>query len=170
MSFPNDTSSMYAAEHHTSGAAAVLQHNFLHLHQQPSEASSAAGPHHHHHHHHQWGPPPPAAEEEEGASTAGVEQVQEGTWQNARYKSEILAHPLYEQLLAAHVACLRIATPVDQLPRIDEQLARSQGVVGKYSVLGAGDDNHMLVTDEKELDQFMVGESVHPIIFHFLNF
>ncbi|CAA6672274.1 unnamed protein product [Spirodela intermedia] len=64
-----------------------------------------------------------------------------GTWQNARYKSEILSHPLYEQLLSAHVACLRIATPVDQLPRIDAQLAQSQHV--------------MLAGENKELDQFM---------------
>ncbi|TVU42403.1 hypothetical protein EJB05_08810, partial [Eragrostis curvula] len=67
----------------------------------------------------------------------------------ARSKAEILAHPLYEQLLSAHVACLRIATPVDQLPRIDAQLAQSQGVLAKYSGLaGAGDDG-------RELDQFM---------------
>lgn len=72
-------------------------------------------------------------------------------WQNARYKAEILAHPLYDQLLSAHVACLRIATPVDQLPRIDAQLAQSQNVVAKYSALGQG-----MVGDDKELDQFMV--------------
>ncbi|KAK2973345.1 hypothetical protein RJ640_015100, partial [Escallonia rubra] len=71
-------------------------------------------------------------------------------WQNARCKSEILGHPLYEQLLSAHVACLRIATPVDQLPRIDAQLAQSQHVVGKYAALGQGD-----LVDGKELDQFM---------------
>ena len=45
-----------------------------------------------------------------------------GLWQNAKFKADILSHPLYEQLLSAHVACLRIATPVDQLPRIDAQL------------------------------------------------
>ncbi|CBI25599.3 unnamed protein product, partial [Vitis vinifera] len=72
-----------------------------------------------------------------------------GNWENARYKADILAHPLYEQLLSAHVSCLRIATPVDQLPRIDAQLAQSQGVVTKYSVLA----NQPL--DDKELDQFM---------------
>ncbi|CAH2049736.1 unnamed protein product [Thlaspi arvense] len=71
-------------------------------------------------------------------------------WQNARYKAEILAHPLYEQLLSAHVACLRIATPVDQLPRIDAQLAQSQHVVAKYSGIGHGN-----IGDNKELDQFM---------------
>jgi hypothetical protein len=51
------------------------------------------------------------------------------------------------------VACLRIATPVDQLPRIDAQLAQSQQVVAKYSALGS---HQGLVPDDKELDQFMV--------------
>ncbi|KAK8544766.1 hypothetical protein V6N13_045844 [Hibiscus sabdariffa] len=74
-------------------------------------------------------------------------------WQNARHKAEILAHPLYEQLLSAHVSCLRIATPVDQLPRIDAQLAQSQHVATKYSALGGGAQG--LVSDDKELDQFM---------------
>ncbi|KAK6912542.1 KNOX1, partial [Dillenia turbinata] len=71
-------------------------------------------------------------------------------WQNAKYKADILAHPLYEQLFSAHVGCLRIATPVDQLPRIDAQLAQSQQVVAKYSALGGGGG-----ADDKELDQFM---------------
>lgn len=68
----------------------------------------------------------------------------------AEYKADILGHPLYEQLLSAHVSCLRIATPVDQLPRIDAQLQQSQRVLEKYSGIGNG------VIDEKELDQFMV--------------
>lgn len=76
-------------------------------------------------------------------------------WQNARHKSEILSHPLYEQLLSAHVACLRIATPVDQLPRIDAQLAQSQNVVAKYSNLDAASQG-LIAGDEKELDHFMV--------------
>ncbi|GMP94379.1 hypothetical protein CsSME_00043852 [Camellia sinensis var. sinensis] len=84
-----------------------------------------------------------------GSDVRGGEGVM--NWQSARLKSEILAHPLYEQLLSAHVACLRIATPVDQLPRIDAQLAQSQHVVGKYSGLGHGS-----IGDDKELDQFMV--------------
>ncbi|KAE9609256.1 putative transcription factor Homeodomain-TALE-KNOX family [Lupinus albus] len=71
-------------------------------------------------------------------------------WQNGRYKAEIVAHPLYEQLLSAHVSCLRIATPVDQLPRIDDQLSQSQNVVAKYSSFG-----HMIDDDNKELDQFL---------------
>ncbi|KAJ0961321.1 hypothetical protein J5N97_000727 [Dioscorea zingiberensis] len=69
-----------------------------------------------------------------------------------RWKAEIVAHPLYEQLLSAHVACLRIATPVDQLPRIDAQLARSHDVVAKYSAIGLA---NRMVGDSKELDQFM---------------
>ncbi|KAA8535280.1 hypothetical protein F0562_030283 [Nyssa sinensis] len=76
---------------------------------------------------------------------------EESNWQNAKCKADILAHPLYEQLLSAHVQCLRIATPVDQLPRIDAQLAQSQHVVAKYSVLGHS--NQPL--DDKDLDQFM---------------
>ncbi|VAI80934.1 unnamed protein product [Triticum turgidum subsp. durum] len=44
-----------------------------------------------------------------------------GGWE--REKAAIEAHPLYERLLEAHVACLRVATPVDQLPRIDAQIA-----------------------------------------------
>ncbi|RWW18951.1 hypothetical protein GW17_00017027 [Ensete ventricosum] len=91
--------------------------------------------------------------EAEGGGSGGEIAAGEGTWQNARYKAEILAHPLYEQLLAAHVACLRIATPVDQLPRIDAQLAQSQQVVSKYSVLG---NSGQMLGDDKELDQFMV--------------
>nr|AKC35111.1 knotted-like 4 protein [Primula vulgaris] len=76
---------------------------------------------------------------------------EEREWQTAKCKSDILSHPLYEQLLSAHVQCLRIATPVDQLPRIDAQLAQSQQVVAKYSVLGHGNPP----LDDKDLDQFM---------------
>ncbi|KAL3497314.1 hypothetical protein ACH5RR_040046 [Cinchona calisaya] len=89
-------------------------------------------------------------ESEVGAASVGGGGDGVMNWQNARYKAEILGHPLYEQLLSAHVACLRIATPVDQLPRIDAQLAQSQHVVAKYSALGHGN-----LGDDKELDQFM---------------
>ncbi|XP_047306978.1 homeobox protein knotted-1-like LET12 [Impatiens glandulifera] len=83
---------------------------------------------------------------------AGYGTVDESNhWQRAKCKSDILAHPLYEQLLSAHVQCLRIATPVDQLTRIDRQLAQSQQVVTKYSVLGQGSQ----LLDDKDLDQFM---------------
>uniref|UniRef100_A0A7N0RFD4 Uncharacterized protein n=1 Tax=Kalanchoe fedtschenkoi TaxID=63787 RepID=A0A7N0RFD4_KALFE len=71
-------------------------------------------------------------------------------WEKARFKAEILSHPLYEQLLAAHVSCLRIATPVDQLPQIDAQLAQSHNLVAKYADAVQGS-----CVDDKELDQFM---------------
>ncbi|CAA0841967.1 Homeobox protein knotted-1-like 3 [Striga hermonthica] len=85
-------------------------------------------------------------------NNGGSERPAEGPvdWRSARCKADILSHPLYEQLLSAHVACLRIATPVDQLPRIDAQLAQAQQVVEKYAALGRGN-----LGDDKELDQFM---------------
>uniref|UniRef100_A0A0D6R661 Homeobox domain-containing protein n=2 Tax=Araucaria cunninghamii TaxID=56994 RepID=A0A0D6R661_ARACU len=74
-------------------------------------------------------------------------------WQNSRLKADIMQHPLYDQLLDAHVACLRIATPLDQLPKIDAQLSQSRHVVAKYSVLGR---NQILNGEEKEdLDRFL---------------
>uniref|UniRef100_A0A804MWB8 Exocyst complex component SEC5 n=1 Tax=Zea mays TaxID=4577 RepID=A0A804MWB8_MAIZE len=39
-----------------------------------------------------------------------------------REKAAIAVHPLYERLLEAHVPCLHVATPVDQLPCIDAQI------------------------------------------------
>ncbi|KAL5772752.1 hypothetical protein ACOSP7_012363 [Xanthoceras sorbifolium] len=75
----------------------------------------------------------------------------EDDWESVRRKAEIVGHPLYEQLLSAHVSCLRIATPVDQLPRIDAQLSQSQDVLAKYSA--AAGNGH--VADDRELDQFM---------------
>lgn len=92
----------------------------------------------------------PVSPESGDLNDARNEEVQRGDWQNAKWKAELLAHPLYEQLLAAHVACLRIATPVDQLPRINAQLTQSQQVVAKYSGLVNGG-----AVEDKELDQFM---------------
>ncbi|KAL8115467.1 homeobox protein knotted-1-like 4 isoform X2 [Apium graveolens] len=77
-----------------------------------------------------------------------IPDAEEGNWQNVKWKGELLAHPLYDQLLAAHVACLRIATPVDQLPRINAQLTQSQQVVAKYY-------NAASSVPHKDLDHFM---------------
>ncbi|KAE9464327.1 hypothetical protein C3L33_03745, partial [Rhododendron williamsianum] len=77
---------------------------------------------------------------------------EERDYGSARCKADVLAHPLYEQLLSAHVQCLRIATPVDQMPRIDAQLAQSGHVVEKYGGIGRGNNQAL---DDKELDQFM---------------
>lgn len=79
------------------------------------------------------------------------------------YKTEILGHPLYDQLLSAHVSCLRIATPVDQLPRIDAQLQHSQRVLQKYSSLRIS--NRLI--DPKDLDHFMVSKSFYLLFFFF---
>ncbi|GJU75398.1 homeobox protein knotted-1-like LET12 isoform X1 [Tanacetum coccineum] len=75
----------------------------------------------------------------------------ERNWEFVKCKADILSHPMYDQLLSAHVSCLRIATPVDQLPRIDAQLAQTDQVLAKYSVFG----NHNQPVDDKELNQFM---------------
>ncbi|KAM1091411.1 hypothetical protein ACFX19_019110 [Malus domestica] len=64
------------------------------------------------------------------------------------FKTDIVEHPLYKQLVSAHMSCLRIATSIDQLPRIDEQLVQSQSMVDKYS----GVDEDVGVMDEKYLD------------------
>nr|XP_043621634.1 homeobox protein knotted-1-like LET12 isoform X1 [Erigeron canadensis] len=73
-------------------------------------------------------------------------------WEFAKCKADILSHPMYDQLLSAHVSCLRIATPVDQLPRIDAQLGQSQQVIAKYSVFGNHNNQPL---DDKDLNQFM---------------
>ncbi|KAG4991047.1 hypothetical protein AAZX31_09G089100 [Glycine max] len=115
-----------------SNAATLRQQNFLHL--QPESAATAA----------QQNDDVRAMDRNRTESNSEADDL-------AEYKADILGHPLYDQLLSAHVSCLRIATPVDQLPRIDAQLQQSQRVVDKYSGLGNGNG----VVDDKELDQFM---------------
>ncbi|XP_059286622.1 homeobox protein knotted-1-like LET12 isoform X1 [Lycium ferocissimum] len=157
-----------AANSPSSAAAAVAGgNNFLHLQTSNSDSSNS----------NQWLSPTAAAAGGHGAgelsesmnfakkmsqqqqqhSGGGEENnnnsnnEEESSWEREKCKADILNHPLYDQLLSAHVSCLRIATPVDQLPRIDAQLAQSQNVVAKYSVLGQGQQP----LDDKELDQFM---------------
>ncbi|CAH8328476.1 unnamed protein product [Eruca vesicaria subsp. sativa] len=85
-------------------------------------------------------------------SGEGHHEVNDGDggedWKSASCKAAIVRHPMFEQLLAAHVGCLRVATPVDQIPRIDAQLSEVHNVAAKYSTLG-------VVMDNKELDHFM---------------
>ncbi|KAK6126933.1 hypothetical protein DH2020_039324 [Rehmannia glutinosa] len=115
-------------------------------------------------HHHQWLPtqsqpsphtPPENNDHLQDSGGGGGDKSNSSgnntNWEREKCKADILSHPLYEQLLSAHVSCLRIATPVDQLPRIDAQLAQSQQVVAKYSVLGQGQQP----LDDKDLDNFM---------------
>ncbi|KAL6532717.1 Homeobox protein knotted-1-like let12 [Orobanche gracilis] len=112
--------------------------------------------------HHQWlptqtqpSPPTPPDDNndhlQDSGACGGDRSNGNTNWGREKCKADILSHPLYDQLLSVHVSCLRIATPVDQLPRIDAQLAQSQQVVAKYSVLGQGQPP----LDDKDLDNFM---------------
>ncbi|XWS70791.1 hypothetical protein CRYUN_Cryun03dG0079300 [Craigia yunnanensis] len=83
----------------------------------------------------------------EQASAADVDH-----WERAKCKAEIMGHPMYDQLLEEHVACLRVATPVDQLAKIDAQLSRSQEVLAKYSSAAA---SAATGAADEELDHFM---------------
>ncbi|PSS11460.1 Homeobox protein knotted-1-like [Actinidia chinensis var. chinensis] len=74
--------------------------------------------------------------------------------QHGQMKAEIAAHPLYEQLLAAHVACLRVATPIDQLPLIESQLSQSHNLLRAYA--SQQHQNNPLSPHERhELDNFL---------------
>ncbi|CAM0946444.1 unnamed protein product [Alopecurus aequalis] len=66
-----------------------------------------------------------------------------------REKAAVAAHPLYERLLEAHVACLRVATPVDQLPRIDAQIAARPPPLAAAAAAAGGPSGG------EELDLFM---------------
>ncbi|XP_042406924.1 homeobox protein knotted-1-like 3 [Zingiber officinale] len=71
-------------------------------------------------------------------------------------KAEMAVHPLWEQLLGAHVGCLRVATPTDHLPLIDAQLAQSHHLVRYYGA-AAGRLRHPVLSpqDKQELDAFL---------------
>lgn len=68
-------------------------------------------------------------------------------------KAEIATHPLYEQLLAAHVACLRVATPIDHLPLIDAQLSQSHHLLRSYA--SSHNNQSLSPHDRQELDNFL---------------
>jgi hypothetical protein len=68
-------------------------------------------------------------------------------------KGEIAVHPLCEQLVAAHVGCLRVATPIDHLPLIDAQLAQSSGLLHSYA---AHHSPFLSPHDKHDLDSFLV--------------
>ncbi|XP_057977806.1 homeobox protein HD1 [Malania oleifera] len=74
--------------------------------------------------------------------------------QQRQLKAEIATHPLYEQLFAAHVACLRVATPIDQLPLIDAQLSHSHHLLRSYA---SHHHHHTSLSphDRQDLDNFM---------------
>lgn len=76
-------------------------------------------------------------------------------------KGEIAVHPLCEQLVAAHVGCLRVATPIDHLPLIDAQLAQSSGLLHSYA---AHHRPFLSPHDKHDLDSFLVRPHATTII------
>ncbi|KAK9927362.1 hypothetical protein M0R45_024547 [Rubus argutus] len=70
-------------------------------------------------------------------------------------KAEIATHPLYEQLLSAHVSCLRVATPIDQLPLIDAQLSQSHHLLRSYASHQQQHGHSLSPHERQELDNFL---------------
>ncbi|XP_048319870.1 homeobox protein knotted-1-like 7 [Ziziphus jujuba] len=75
--------------------------------------------------------------------------------QHRQLKAEIATHPLYEQLLSAHVACLRVATPIDQLPLIDAQLSQSHHLLRSYASHQHQQPHSLPPHERQELDNFL---------------
>ncbi|CAI9093904.1 OLC1v1029505C2 [Oldenlandia corymbosa var. corymbosa] len=75
--------------------------------------------------------------------------------QNRHLKAEIATHPLYEQLLSAHVACLRVATPIDQLHLIDAQLSQSHHLLRSYASEKQHLSHPLPLHERQELDNFL---------------
>lgn len=73
----------------------------------------------------------------------------------ARTKAHILAHPLYEELLVAHAACLRVAVSSDYHQNIDACLAARENVARHY-LLTAGSSDDASADEKHDLDSFMV--------------
>lgn len=92
-----------------------------------------------------------------GGLSGGDISMSSSNDQHHQIKAEIATHPLYEQLLSAHVACLRVATPIDQLPLIDAQLSQSHHLLRSYaSHHHHHQNNHSLSPHERqELDNFL---------------
>lgn len=67
-------------------------------------------------------------------------------------KGEIAVHPMCEQLVSAHVGCLRVATPIDHLPLIDAQLSQSSGLLHSYA---AHHRPFLSPHDKHDLDSFL---------------
>lgn len=92
-----------------------------------------------------------------GGGGAGLssEASYSGDHPQRQLKAEIASHPMYEQLLAAHVACLRVATPIDQLPLIDAQLAQSHHLLRSYAASVQHGGSSLSPHDRQELDNFL---------------
>ena len=90
--------------------------------------------------------------------------------QNRQLKAEIATHPLYEQLLSAHVSCLRVATPIDQLPLIDAQLAQSHNLLRSYASQHHQHGHSASPHERQELDNFLVSSSFFFLLQSLLYF
>ncbi|KAJ6714547.1 HOMEOBOX PROTEIN TRANSCRIPTION FACTORS [Salix viminalis] len=75
--------------------------------------------------------------------------------QSRQLKAEIATHPLYEQLLSAHVSCLRVATPIDQLPLIDAQLSQSHHLLRSYASQHNQHGHSLSPHERQDLDNFL---------------
>ncbi|KAK9276589.1 hypothetical protein L1049_006124 [Liquidambar formosana] len=75
--------------------------------------------------------------------------------QHRQLKAEIATHPLCDQLLSAHVACLRVATPIDQLPLIDAQLSQSHHLLRSYASQHHQHNLSLSPHERQELDNFL---------------
>ena len=106
-----------------------------------------------HHQDHALGMDPAAAAGNPGGGFAPG--LGAGGWE--REKAAIEVHPLYERLLEVHVACLRVATPVDQLPRIDAQIAARAPPPMPPAAAPSGGE---------ELNLFMVSCCYHQAFLH----
>ncbi|KAJ4972814.1 hypothetical protein NE237_005988 [Protea cynaroides] len=71
--------------------------------------------------------------------------------QQRQLKAAISNHPLYEQLLEAHVGCLRVAIPIDHLPLIDGQLEHAHHFLRSY----ASHHRHHHHNEKQDLDNFL---------------
>lgn len=89
-----------------------------------------------------------------GFAGGGDGEVGGGEERFRRLKAEITTHPMFEQLLGAHVACLRVATPIDQLPLIDAMLSQANHLLRSYAA--ASNHPHISPLETQELDNFLV--------------
>ncbi|KAJ1299027.1 hypothetical protein BS78_01G500200 [Paspalum vaginatum] len=93
-----------------------------------------------------------AAECSSSSATVAAAAAEADAEERQLLKGEIAVHPLCEQLMAAHVGCLRVATPIDHLPLIDAQLAQSSGLLHSYA---AHHRAFLSPHDKHDLDSFL---------------
>ncbi|XP_011029150.1 PREDICTED: homeobox protein HD1 [Populus euphratica] len=90
-----------------------------------------------------------------GGLSSGEMSVSLSGDQSRQLKAEIATHPLYEQLLSAHVSCLRVATPIDQLPLIDAQLSQSHHLLRSYASQHSQHGHSLSPHERQDLDNFL---------------